>query len=729
MKAFTFIVVLVAFTSFFASILPSVKAEETKITTFYPANHHAYVGDTVRILGKVAVTGSYKTVFGNSTNPELLKIENTTSVVDVDVRFNVPHVFGGNYTVTLEDANGAKALSWVYVDTKYIIGAVLPTAPSQLQQGAALFVWVNITGSNQTDVFSGLNVTVTTPKQGETFFNSSLTLQITGYGNASKQLTYPDDFSPVGGHTNYTGTYTLKFIKTSNQAVLAQSLVVIGLTNATEYHRFDPVNIHAAGYPANTQLKLNITSSGKLVYTNTTLMSDSLGILDFNWYVPKNASIGAYTVTIANATSGQNIKSVKDSQSFSVPGFLTNLFARNLSNETVPNVSFRVWELQETSVVPILSNKTGKSDSTGKMIFMLEIGTYVCNGTFKSVSIVPVQAINISRSGVNATGNWDWNITCSLAHLEIVVIDDKTDLPLPFIHVDFNYTYWKVDGKNTTEKQEYELDPNGFLKVQNLFPEISYTVNTSRYGYSFNQTTFKLPTQPVFNLNITCPVLSLTVKVLESHGYDFAGAYVEVNEWSSGVGNPAFEGSTNSNGALSTECTFGKYRLRVFESADRKVLLNQTDVYLVLDPTDLTVHCSIYDLVVSVKVVDYFGQPLGGVEVKIEREGVEPYVSTTDADGVANFPTDTRILIGGDCRISAFLMGQTEPAQTATLYLGGSQTVTLKIAKYTVFAGLILETSQLATIIGVIVMTVLLLGIVIYKAVFKRRIPEKKTEN
>jgi len=729
-KTAAIILIIITLSSFLLFSIPHAYAEETKITTLYPIEGRVYVGDTIRILGKIAEIGNYTVFFGNSTHPELVKLEKNTTTETIDASFTVPDVFGselvGNYTVRLRDSRGGEDSRTVFIKTKWLVTTILPEAPNQLQQGSTVSIWVNVTGASRKGAYTSLNLTLTTPNSQEIYFNHTLSLSITNYGNSSLGITYPRDFS-TGAHTNYTGTYTLKLLNSTNLTLLAQSTFIIGLTNATEYHRYDTINIHAEGYPPNAQLELNITIAGEEIYKNTTLLANPLGILDFNWTVPKNASIGIYTVKITNATTKKDIKPVSDFQQFRVPGFSTSLIARNLLNEPVPGVSISVWEVQETQNVSLGTKNT---DATGRTIFTLEIGIYMYNASWEGASIaypIPNQVIEISKNGVNATGNWDWNITCRLSTLEIKVIDGKTGEPLPFIQLELNYTYTNITGYNVPVKKQAEINVTGFTKIRNLITEINYTINASRYGYAFNWTTFHLPTQPLYKLNITCPVYVLSLYVLESHGYPLKNAYIEVNEWTMGTATPTDSGSTSDYGFLNIECTFGKYNVRVYESIQKRILLNETTIYLIQNPTDVTIHCKLYNLTLTIKVVDYFDQPLPNIIVELRREGIEYFKGTTNKEGIVSFPLNDYVLIGGNYRVSVLFAEGSDPIQAITLYLDKSQNITLKVNKYVLFMGTLLETSQLAVVLLALAILLVLLSALVYKKIFRRKKEEKET--
>ncbi|MFQ5999782.1 MAG: hypothetical protein ACE5J6_03290, partial [Candidatus Bathyarchaeia archaeon] len=196
--------------------------------------------------------------------------------------------------------------------TKYHIKAVVPSPPSQLQEGQTTDIWVNVTGGEANTVYFA-NITVKEPSPANSTYWAIVSLTnttTTGYGEGS--ITYPMNFS-AGAHTNYTGIYTTAF----NETLTPPANFTVGLTNATEYHRFQVVSIQATGYQANESVWVNITSAGEDVIAFPKNASVN-GVVEASWEIPWNASTGLYNVTITNSTTPGTVKPVPDTQNFTV---------------------------------------------------------------------------------------------------------------------------------------------------------------------------------------------------------------------------------------------------------------------------------------------------------------------------------------------------------------------------------------------------------------------------
>ncbi|RLI27643.1 hypothetical protein DRO50_04275, partial [Candidatus Bathyarchaeota archaeon] len=157
-------------------------------------------------------------------------------------------------------------------------------------------------------------------------------------------------------------------------------------------------------------------------------------------------------------------------------------------------------------------------------------------------------------------------------------------------------------------------------------------------------------------------------------------------------------------------CTFGKYEISVYAE---DILLNQTTVEMFQNKS-LEIYCKLYNLTVTVKTVDYFGQPIPKVNVTITREKYHSYSAVTKADGTATFQE----LIGGTYQINAYLNGQNDPAAATVTYIGESRTLELKLERHVIIAGMLVETAQLATLVAIILVAIFVAALELY---LKRR--------
>ncbi|MGQ9460618.1 MAG: hypothetical protein ACUVRA_05260 [Candidatus Bathyarchaeaceae archaeon] len=296
----TFMVMLFV-TTFMVSLLPEVAIAEVTISIEPKVG---YVGDTIRVNGTIETPNGNYTIFFDGA---LVK-KGTAVETKVNDTFVVPHYPKGNYTVVLQDVGANKNVTATFsLKTKCYIKAVAPPPPKQLQEGISTEIWINVTGEEVNTVYFA-NITVKDPANENYWAITSFNITTTGYGEAS--VTYPTNFS-AGAHMNYIGTYNIAFNQT-----LASGNFAVGLTNATEYYRFQVVNIRAAGYQADETVYVNITHAGEIVFSENP--SAIGGVVEINWKVPHNASFGLYTVTVTNSTASGTVKPIPDIQNFTV---------------------------------------------------------------------------------------------------------------------------------------------------------------------------------------------------------------------------------------------------------------------------------------------------------------------------------------------------------------------------------------------------------------------------
>ena len=699
----TFFMIILALSFVFMPFLPLAKAANVEITYISLPTGHGKVGQQVSILGTVNASGnSYKIWFGtNATGFVALVNGTTTAGNEVNATFLVPRTPGGNYTLKLQDTmTNVNYTAWLYVDTTYLIEARTVAgnpieAPAQLQEGSSVSVWVNVTGAEASKAYAA-NITVRVPSPANTTYWVTKPFTTTGTGDFSGLMTdYPDVafHGTPPPHTNFTGAYTFAFNRTSS-TTLATGTFFVGLTNATEYHRKQYVDIKAVGYKPDEIVHVKISlGTTEMQKENVTAKAD--GVVSANWTIPSNASIDVYTLNLTSTRSGSDatVKSPVDVQTFTVPGFRINLTARNLAGESVSNVIVKVFE-NETATA------NANSSSTGLAVVNLEIGNFFVNATFKDKKV--------GERTLNITGAASFNVTCNLTNLKILVINsDAVRIPEVEIYL-------------TPENQTLTTDVNGTVTAHSLLPVNTqqYVLNVSRYGMSFNVT--RIPELlisgiPVawFNLTVFCPTLSLQVTALNLDGQPITNTTVKVQELIGGLYN---EVKTDSAGKAVFNFIFGRYIIGVYDADGIK--LNETTVDL-FQNQNVSITCALYGLTLSVKVVDFLAQPISNVNVVLQREGMATRSALTQSDGSVTFSGVT----GGEFHVTIYLSDQSQPSAEGGFVVERSQTLEIKIDKYLLLAGMLVETSLFAITLVIVVTLLLVLVAELYR---RRRVKSRK---
>lgn len=684
-KTVTTTLLIVLGVMFTFTMIPSnVKAASVEVSSVLPASHHGKVNEEVRIIGTINTTdGLYQVWFADKLVTSKSAIENS-----VDVTFSIPNLPGGNYTITLNDfSKNINATTWFYVDIEYYIKAITTKPPKQLQEGDAVVLNVSITGGEPNTVYYA-NISVKPPNPIGTYYSAIVTLTTTSTGYGSTNITYPTMFPASSTKTSFTGVYRIYFNKTQN---MAENEFFIGLTNLSEYHREDLVEINAVGYLSNESAMVII----RYQETNVTLHSEEVksseqGIITTTWTTPWNASIGDYNITVYSENTN---KTILDSQLFTVPGYPIDIHTRNLAGDGVPQIL--VEALDEATNITV----TNSSESNGITHLWLENGNHSFEAFWRDVK---VGGMSTAIIGENV-----YDLTCELTNIKVKV-EDKNENPIPFVKLSITFEYVTTN-ENKVEKANItgETNISGVFYFNSALPRKNYTIIASRYGSIFNfndSAIIDLPAEPLFSIIILCPSKVLTLKVTEDTA-PLQNARLELVEQLGGI---SYRKIPDDTGIISLNVTFGKYRLKIYKNT---LLINETLIEIFND-TYQEINCKYCNLPVSVRIIDYFGQPIPNSNVTLYREGMVPQSNNALANGTAIFNK----IIGGNIQITVNLPGKEQLFVATFSSIQESTEIKIKVDKYVMLGGSLIETTLLTTILIVIAMVIPILFIELYKS-------------
>ncbi|MEM3549738.1 MAG: hypothetical protein QXN87_00430 [Candidatus Bathyarchaeia archaeon] len=659
---------------------PVLKAEteiKTKIISVTPTS--GKVGEKVNVMANITtLDGEYLINFGTADATKGRSVGNL-----VNASFMVPQAVAGSHNITLIDlSTGEKDVVSFNVITSYIIKIEnVPEQPFQYQQGDEVKILIGIQGGKANERYMA-DITVQTPNINITHKPQNLQLILTSsVGSGNITITYPSEFN--GAKTNLSGAYNVFFNKT-----LAAETFIIGLTKSSEYHRGDTVDIKAT-YAPKENVTLKIVGKNVIHFENLT--ADDRGLVHHVWIVPQYATVTSYEVNI-NSVSKITVKDPLDIQNFTVPGFKTEICPLNLADQTVPEVLVRVYDNFANETREAWSNQSGVAT------FWLEKGSYNATLYFEEVKVGRISDFSV------ITGEERINILCNLTNINVIVVDAKSGVKMPFIQVSLTYNYISEKGENKTGKEKVSLtDINGTLNIRSLLVNAVYKVNASRYGHVFYENVFRPELKPCNDIKILCPSRTLNLKINDRTGQLITDAEVELEELMGGI---RYELSAPIMHPIN--CTFGIYRLRVYS---REVLLNETEIEVFID-RDVTINCALYNLPIFIKVVDYFGQPIPKVNVTLERNGVIVNSGLTDADGMVRF-----VEIGGALAIQAYMKDKRPEASLLT-FIGSARSeanpVVVKLENYVMLAGFPVITAHLVAAILIIAALILFISIEAY---------------
>jgi hypothetical protein len=644
------------------------------------------VGQEVNVQGTIDTTdGQYQILFGDK-----LVISNSSEGFYVNANFTIPELPGGDYLITLRDVSKNVNATYSFtVSISYSIEAVVPSPPAQLQEGDDVVLNVRLTGI-QSGTSYYANVTVELPSPLSTSYSQLIELTISSQESvATGQITYPSTaFEPEGSLTNYTGSY---YVYLNQSQLLAQDQFFVGFTDKSQYHRDQTVNIRAIGYEPdeNATISIKYAETGAGVFSETVTASNE-GVINSSWTVPPDALIGDYNVTI---TPDNTEKAIPDSQLFSVPGYAVKVQTLNLAGDPVPQILVEALDL-ETDIT-----YNGTSGSDGIATLNLEKGNHTIRAFWKGVKV--------GELNVSITGESSFDLTCELTNLKITV-QNENGIFIPFVNLDITYQYVTTkDSASNTGRASGQTNLSGAFVLNSVLPGIGYTINASLYGVVFNagnNTVGSLPVQAVSEVVILCPSRKLTLKIIDYNRAAIPTARIELVE----VTNGLFHGDvSNAAGALTVDVTFGKYRLRVYKD---DILLNETVVEVFSD-AQREIRCSLYNIQVSVKVVDYFRQPIPNINVMLHGPGIGTRSDTTAADGTTTFSK----VIGGNMQIIAYPEGMENSYEALNVQVEEPTTVQVQMSKYILIGPFLIESSVLATFVVIVLAVVMFVSIEVYR--------------
>jgi hypothetical protein len=684
--AVTFLVIVVTLGLVNTTLPAKGQTIGSQIEQVFPSDLKGVVGQNVSVLGSIDTRkGKYEVYLGS-----ILVLTGTAQDNSVSAVFKIPETPAGAYTITLRDtALNQNATKDFTVNVAYYVNPVVPSAPSQLQEGSSVVLNVTIT-SGQPNTACRANITVTLPAPLSTNYSRLVTLPTSSQkGTTTTQINYPDSaFEPSGSLTDYAGSYKIYFNLTQS---LAASQFSIGFTDLTQYHRGQTVKIRAIDYQSNDTATVTIKNqeSGATLRT-ADVTPTSAGIVATEWAIPSNAAIDTYEV---NVTAHTTPKLVPDLQVIAIPGYPIEIRVLDLSGIAVPQIAV---EALDTA-----TNKTydETSGADGKASINLESGRHTLMAFWNG--------LKVGETSINVVGEGEFDLSCELTNLKITV-EDRNGLLIPSANLYISYQY--VTTKDSQQRSGSALgqtDISGTYSLNSTPPGIAYNINASVYGVVFNSgnsTVSSLPAKAVSEVTIICPARTLAFKILDYNRDDIPNARLALLEITAGI----FYGAvTDSDGSVTVNATFGRYRARVYTGS---VLLNETVIDAFTDKR-VEVQCVLYNLQVTVKVGDYFGQPIANANVRLIGPDGTPQSEKTQTDGTAVFSKVT----GGDVQIVAYLDEGDNYYEARTIHVESPTTIRVQMGRYIALGSVLIQTSLFITMMIILPVIALFLFWEVYR--------------
>jgi hypothetical protein len=661
------------------------------LTIFYVTAQGGYESlENVTVGQQVALIGSMVTSNGtyNIYYADQLVDSGQASGYYVSANFTVPPIVAGQYNFVLNDVAANRNTTYsLPLLISYSITPIISSPTDVIQEGSTIGLNVTIAGATANTQYTAV-IQVDSPS-GTDSYNKTITLTSSSVGTATTQVNYPDSSFSSGATSIYAGTYTTHINATEG---LAQGSFVIGFTDKSQYHRQDPVQVRAVGYQPNQAVTMAILIND-VVFDSANLSATDQGIVSTTWTVPQNAAVGTYTITLSAQTNPS--KAIADIQTFNLPGYYITFKALNLASEPVSDLVVEAVDQSTNNAY----NSTTYSD--GLATTSLETGDVTVNAYWNDVKV--------GSSQVTISGNGTYTVNCELTNL-IIKVQDKNGVVIPFTNLNVTYQYTTNGGITQSGNATGQTDLSGVYVLNSTLPGITYNVAASKYSTVFNSgngTISNIPTQPTVQASILCPDESLGLTVVDFNNAALTNARVTLIEQTSGL---FYTVSTDSSGAAQLQVTFGQYRVSIYSSDN--ILLNET-VVDVLSSTNSHLQAALYNLHVSVKVVDYFGNPIGNVNVELSRPGMQAQTATTPGSGTVSFNN----IVGGNMEVVANVQGNQDAYIATNLQVNSPTTVTLKMDKFVAVGGALMSTSLLASIIIIILVVVLLIVVEVLRKI------------
>jgi len=221
---------------------------------------------------------------------------------------------------------------------------------------------------------------------------------------------------------------------------------------------------------------------------------------------------------------------------------------------------------------------------------------------------------------------------------------------------------------------------------------------------SGNRTFNNIPAQATTNLVIICPSETLSINVVGNNQAAIPNTRIELIEQTTGI---FYSAITDSSGSVTTQVSFGMYRARFFKD---NILINQT-IFEVFGNTQKQIQSTLYGIQVSVKVVDFFGNPISNANVTLNGPATESFSALTKGDGTAVFND----VVGGDMQVVAFAPGAQNAYQAIAVTINQPISVQVKIERYVALGSLFVPVSSLIALIVILVAVILLVVVEVYR--------------
>lgn len=223
-------------------------------------------------------------------------------------------------------------------------------------------------------------------------------------------------------------------------------------------------------------------------------------------------------------------------------------------------------------------------------------------------------------------------ITCSVCDLVIRVVSARTGAPLASVKIAVSGNYTNRHG-NQTSLPPYELITNitGLCVLEDTLMNCTYKLKAFRHKVPFNDTTIDLLNGTTV-INITCPSYLVRACVVDEEFKPIRGAVIEAYDW--GTGELLASTPVNEQGLAEFWALPGRCTLKALLGGD---VLLETMAVVDKNETWWPLICRVQNLSLTITVLDAWGNPLEGLEVRLLINDTIVATATTCENGTVVF--------------------------------------------------------------------------------------------
>ena len=294
-------------------------------------------------------------------------------------------------------------------------------------------------------------------------------------------------------------------------------------------------------------------------------------------------------------------------------------------------------------------------------------------------------------------------IVCSVCDIVIGVVSARTGAPLANVKITVSGNYTNRYGNQTTlPPQDLMTNITGLCYLRDALMNCTYKLEAFRHNVPFNETVIG-PLNGTTVLNITCPSYLVMACIVDEKFRPVQGAVLEAYDW--GTGELLVSRQVDEQGLVEFWALPGRC---VLKALLRGEVLSEVVAIIDENRTWWPLICKVYNLSLTVVVVDAWGNPIQGLEVRLLVNETVVATGVTDEHGAVVFTSlgkhivEVLVLSGGE--VLAIRWADLSTHRSLTVMIGDKALVFGRLVKVLDLLAYVSMSSVLATLLIVIVL-------------------------